>query len=125
QLFDGLDQARMPAEDAEPLVVGVGRERGTRRARFFAPNLRAVDFVDALRLAAQDLHFLRREAVGQEQPAFVLELLDLLGVEFHERPPLVGVRPSGSDTVYACVDACCSASNCCAVASPAAAVWRR
>ena len=54
QLLDRLDQARVGAEEAERLVVGMGRERGARRAGLLAPDLLAVLAVDRLGLGAQD-----------------------------------------------------------------------
>src|SRR6185436_5762805 len=98
----------MPPEDAEALVVGVCGKRRARRTRFLAPDLRAVELVDALGFRAQDLHLLGRECIRQEQPAFLVELLHLLIAELH-----------GASSLVLC---CCAASNCRAVASPAAAV---
>src|SRR5262249_10762000 len=42
ELLQRLDQAWVPAENAERLVVGVGGERRARRTRLFAPDLLAL-----------------------------------------------------------------------------------
>jgi hypothetical protein len=42
ELLERLDQARMPTEQAEGLVVGVGGKGGARRAGFLAPDLLTV-----------------------------------------------------------------------------------
>ena len=90
-LLDRTDQARMIAEQAKRLVVGVGGERGSRRPGLLAPHFLAVGRVDLLGLAAQDCDFLFRKAAGQEQPAFVMKLPELLCREFH-RDLLPSVR---------------------------------
>src|SRR6059058_6594944 len=57
QLLDRLDQARMRAEQAKALVVGMRGKGGARRPGFLLPHFRPTGMVDQLGLAAQ-----RREA---------------------------------------------------------------
>ena len=76
-LFDRRDHARMTTEQRERLVVGVRRERRARRTALLAPDLGTVRAEHLRRLLAQHADFLCREKIGQQQPAFVLELLHL------------------------------------------------
>ncbi len=76
-LLDGVDHARVAAEDRERLVVGVGRKRRARGAVLLAPDLRTVAGEHGSAFLAQDGDLFGGEQLGQEQPAFGLELLDL------------------------------------------------
>ena len=78
-LLERADQPRMAHQQAEHLAEGVGREGGARRAGFFAPDLLAVGLEDLLALDAEQRDLLLREAVRQEDVAFVVEGLELLG----------------------------------------------
>src|SRR5712692_10452299 len=73
----------MRAENAEGLVVGVGRECGARRAGTLAPHLLALGLVDILGFRAQDRHLLVGKTVRQEQIASLVEFLELARREFH------------------------------------------
>ena len=86
-LLQRFHQPRMMAEDAERLVVGVGGEGGARRAGLLAPHLLAVAAVNLLGLRAQHGDFFLAEAIGEEEIALVVEILELLRAELHGRPP--------------------------------------
>ena len=92
-LLDRLDHARMRAEQAERLVVEMRGKGGARRAALLAPHLGPVGVVDADRLAREIGHFLGAEQLGQEQPAFAVEIVDLLLREFHVFSPFAFVSP--------------------------------
>ena len=78
----------MRAEQAERFVVQMGRKGGARRAALLAPYFGAVGVVDALRLARQERHLFAAEQLRQEQPAFPVEVVDLLLGQFHVLAPL-------------------------------------
>jgi hypothetical protein len=90
QLLQRPDEARVAAEQAERLVIGVRRERRARRAGGLAPHLLAVRVVDRFGLGAQQRHLLLGEAAGQHQIAQLVELLELLGAKLHRILLLVG-----------------------------------
>ena len=82
-LLDRIDHARMRAERAKPLIVEMGGKGGARRAALLAPDLGPVGIVDGDRLAREEVDLFLGEQLGQEQPAFAVEELDLLRREFH------------------------------------------
>ena len=84
-LLHRLDQPRVPGEYGKRLVVGVTSERGARRAGLFPPDLLPILLEDLLGLVAQHRDLLLREALGEEEPALLVELLQLLGGELHGR----------------------------------------
>src|SRR4051812_3543303 len=62
-------------------------KRGARRAALLTPHLGPVGVIDADRLARQQADLLAREQLGQKQPAFVVEVVDLLPGELHGSYP--------------------------------------
>src|SRR5579871_1476153 len=73
----------MVAEDAERLVVSVRGESGARSAGLLAPDFLTIAAVNLLGFRAQHRDFLFAEAVGEEEIAFVVEILELLRGELH------------------------------------------
>ena len=82
-LLHRLDHARMRAEQPERLVVEMRGKGGARRAALLAPHLGPLGVVDAFRLARQQGHFFRAEQFRQKQPAFAVEIVDLLLGQLH------------------------------------------
>jgi len=89
QLLDRLDQARMRAEQAKALVVGMRGKGGARRPGFLLPHFRPTGMVDQLGLAAQRRHLLAGKAVRQKEIAVFVESLELGGAQRHRRFPRV------------------------------------
>ncbi len=85
QLLERLDQARIGAQQAEGLVVGVGGEGGARRARLLPPDLLALGPQDRLGFGAQHANLFAREALGQKDVALLVELLELHVGQAHRR----------------------------------------
>src|SRR5262245_18005439 len=95
-LFHRLDQSRMRAENAKRLAVGVSGKGCAGGATLLAPHLGALLAVDRLCLGLHQPNLLGIEDFRQEQPAFGVELLDLLCGQLHVRSSswgCLGVRP--------------------------------
>jgi hypothetical protein len=73
----------MRAEQAERLVIEMGCEGGAWRAALLAPHLRTFGIVDARGLMCQQGYFFGAEQLRQEQPAFAVEVVDLLLGQSH------------------------------------------
>src|ERR1700722_680015 len=82
-LFDRFDHARMGAEQPERLVVEMGGKGGARSTALLAPYLRPVGVVDIDRLAREQRDLFSVEKFRQKQPAFAIEIVDLLLRELH------------------------------------------
>src|SRR5262249_7667578 len=83
-LFDRLDHAWMGAEHAERLLIEMGGNGRARRAAFLAPDLWSVGVVDGDGLARQEIDLLLAEQLGKKQPAFAVEMIDLLLGQSHD-----------------------------------------
>src|SRR5262249_46022038 len=88
-LLDGVDHARMRAEDSERLIVEMRGKGRARRTALLAPDLRPVGVIDADRLACEQVDLLLAEQLGQKQPALPMEEVHLLLRQFHGSSSLV------------------------------------
>ena len=83
ELHHGSDDAWMPAQPAERLVVAVRREGGARHAARFPPHLLPVHGVHLVGGTLQDRNFPRTEHRRNEEVTLLLEAGQLFGAELH------------------------------------------
>ena len=84
ELHHRFDEAGMTAEAPEGLVVRVGGERRAGHAAGLPPHLLAVHGVDLVRGPAQHGDLVRREAVGPEHVALVVEPRQFFRSQLHD-----------------------------------------
>ena len=90
QLHQRLDQARVTTEKVESLMQPVAGEGGAGRAVLFQIDLVALQLEHLVRGAFQRIHFLFREIVRNENPAFVTELGELFVIKLQRSLPWFG-----------------------------------
>ena len=86
-LHQRLNQPGMAAKRVENGRVTMNGEGGTRGSVLLQINLIALQGEQTVRFPLQDVDLFLREVIGQEQPAFILQLLQLSFIQFHRDDP--------------------------------------